>query len=277
MRLGGPVLTPYSGPQEWVNALQDLGYRAALCPVNEAAPDATVREYAQAAMEADILIAEVGAWSNPISADDAERARALEHCKRRLDLAERIGARCCVNIAGSRGARWDGPHPDNLSEATFERVVASVQEIIDSVQPEKTCYALESMPWVWPDSPDSYLALLKAIDRPQFAVHLDPVNMINCPARYYRTREFLLECFAKLGPHIRSCHAKDILLDDSLTVHLREACPGAGRLDYAAFLSELNRLDPDTPLLLEHLESSDAYLAAATYVRKVAAELLIAL
>ena len=39
------------------------------------------------------------------------------------------------------------------------------------------------MPYLLPDSPDSYLALLEAVDRERFAVHLDPVNMINTPAK----------------------------------------------------------------------------------------------
>ena len=35
------------------------------------------------------------------------------------------------------------------------------------------------MPWTLPDSPDSYLELMGAIDRRQFAVHFDPTNLIN--------------------------------------------------------------------------------------------------
>jgi hypothetical protein len=31
-----------------------------------------------------------------------------------LALADEIGSLCCVNISGSRGSQWDGPHPDNL-------------------------------------------------------------------------------------------------------------------------------------------------------------------
>ena len=60
------------------------------------------------------------------------------------------------------------------------------------------------MPYVLPDSPDSYLQLLEAIDRPQFAVHLDPVNMISSPRRFYGSGDFLRECFAKLGPYVKT-------------------------------------------------------------------------
>jgi sugar phosphate isomerase/epimerase len=271
MRLGGPVFEDTSTPEKWVQAVNKLGYRAADCPLGPDASDDEVQAYSRAARDADIVIAEVGAWSNPLADDEEQRRDALEKCRRGLDLADRIGARCCVNIAGSRGAQWDGPHPDNLSEETFEMIVETTRAIIDAVQPRRSFYALETMPWIFPDSPESYLRLIQAIDRPQFCVHLDPVNMINSPARLFDNAAFLRECFRLLGPHIRCCHAKDIVLRGQLTVHLDEVRPGQGALDYATFLRELNALDPDTPLILEHLPAAEDYHLAAAFVRGVAA------
>lgn len=272
MRLGGPVFGDISTPELWVAAVRKQGYRAAYCPLDAAANDATVRAYAEAAAQADIVIAEVGAWSNPISTEDGTRRAAIALCQKQLDLAERIGARCCVNIAGSRGEQWDGPHPDNLTAATFDLVVQTVREIIDAVQPRRTFYTLETMPWAFPDGPDSYLALIKAIDRPAFAVHFDPVNLISSPQRYFDNAAFLRDCFARLGPWIKSCHAKDILLAPRLTVHLDEVRPGLGGLDYATLLHEIRVLDPEIPLLLEHLPDAAEYVLAADYIRSIAAE-----
>ena len=81
---------------------------------------------------------------------------------------------------------------------------------------------------------------------------------------------------ARLGPHIRSCHAKDILISGPLSVHLDEVRPGTGNLDYRALLGELNKLDADLPLMLEHLPNEAEYDLAAQYVRGVAKELNIA-
>jgi len=276
MRLGGPILEPYSSPDEWVALLREHGYRAAPCPVKGDDPE-EIAAYAEAAQAAGIVIAEVGAWSNPISSDPVARTAAIDLCKRKLSLADRIGARCCVNIAGSRGGQWDGPHPDNFSQETFDLIVSTVQEIIDAVQPERTCYTLETMPWIFPDGPDSYLELIEAIDRDRFAVHLDPVNMVNSARRYFNNAELLRESFAKLGSHIRSIHAKDIAIERGLTLHLNEVRPGTGGLDYRVFLEEADRLDPDTPILLEHLPNDDEYRAAAEYLRSVADELGVAL
>jgi len=270
MRLGGPIWVDYDDPQMWVNALSDLGYKAAYCPVTTETDEAMVSAYARAAENAGIVIAEVGAWSNPLSPDEDTRKPALEHCKKSLDLADRIDALCCVNIAGSRGEKWDGPAAADLTEETFAMIVDVVRDIIDSVKPRRTFYTLEPMPWMYPDSPDSYLRLIEAIDRKAFAVHLDPVNLINNPQRYFHNTRFLRECFAKLGPYIKSCHAKDILLGDSLTVHLTEVRPGLGQLDYRTFLRELSALDPDIPLMVEHLPDENEYRLAAEFIVSVA-------
>jgi sugar phosphate isomerase/epimerase len=265
--LGGPV--DEVDPDTWIKQMQKRGYRAAYCPVDADAPDDLLQSYMAAARQTDIVIAEVGAWSNPISPNEKERTEAISYCQQQLDLADRIGARCCVNIAGSRSEQWDGPDPDNVSDDTFDLIVETVRAIIDAVKPTRTYYTLETMPWVLPDSPDTYLSLIQAIDRPHFAAHLDPVNLVNSPRRYYRNGDLIRECFKKFGAHIKSCHAKDIRLEPELTTHLNEVRPGLGGLDYAVYLSELAKLD-GVPLMLEHLETAAEYRQAAKHVRKVA-------
>jgi sugar phosphate isomerase/epimerase len=265
MRLGAPVFE-FTTPDQWVAAHREAGYGACYWPTeSEGQEDA----YLQAAREAGLVVAEVGAWSNPMSPDAVQRATAIENCKAKLALAERVGARCCVNITGSLGYRWDGPDARDLTDEAFDQIVVTTRQIIDAVKPSRTFYALETMPWAYPDSADSYLRLLAAIDRKSAGVHLDPVNLVNCPARYFRTDLLLRECFAKLGPRIRSCHAKDVLLAPKLTVHLDEVAPGLGKLDYATFLRELSRLDADTTLMIEHLQPQE-YPPAAAHIRKVA-------
>ena len=269
LRLGGPVFEKYADPEAWVAALRKLGYSAAYCPVRADASDDVVKAYETAARRANIVIAEVGAWSNPISPDEPTRKAALEKCRHQLALAERIGARCCVNITGSRSQKWDGPSPKNLTAETFDMIVETTRSIIDEVKPTRTYFTLETMPWAYPDSPDSYLRLFQAIDRKGFAVHLDPVNLVCSPQRYYGNGALIRECFAKLGPHIKSCHAKDILLQPQLTTHLDEVRAGTGGLDYATFLRELSKLT-DVPLMLEHLPNAEEYAKAAEHIRSVA-------
>jgi len=270
MRLGGPVFQPYHDPDSWIAALRSCGYTAAYAPQ---IPDGfTPADFAHAADAANIRIAEVGVWNNPLCRDEDVRRAAIAKCQEKLALADELGAACCVNIAGSRGAEWAGPHPDNLAAETFDLIVVTVREIIDSVKPRRTVYALETMPWIYPNSVESYVRLLEAIDRPAFGVHFDPVNLINSPERYFDNAALIQEFVAALGPHIKSVHAKDTLLHSRLTTHLDEVQPGLGALDYRTLLRTLDPLGPDLPIMLEHLKTAEEYTQAASYVRGIAAE-----
>jgi sugar phosphate isomerase/epimerase len=274
MRIGGPVFK-YSDPKSWVESLRHCGYSAAYCPVKSNDDESTICAYLEAAEEANIIIAEVGVWNNPLSQEKEDRLMALKKCQEQLLLADRVGARCCVNIAGSRGKKWDGPHPDNLTEETFDLIVKTVQEIIDAVRPTRTFYTLETMPWIYPDSADSYSSLIKAINHKEFAVHFDPVNLICSPQRYYANGDLIRDFFKKLGPYIRSCHAKDVILLEKFIAHLEEVRPGLGGLDYKTFLIELNKIDPETSIMLEHLSSEEEYSMATSYIRSVADKMRI--
>jgi sugar phosphate isomerase/epimerase len=268
MRLGAPLYTQTASPDEWAAAHRTLGYGAAYCP-NVNSP-AEAQEYARAAHKAGLVIAEVGAWCNPLSRDETEARKNIAYIQERLALAESIGARCCVNIAGSRGQKWDGPDPDDLTDETFDAIVQSVREIIDAVKPTRTFYTLEPMPWMYPDSAESYERLVVAIDRPAFGVHYDPVNLVNSPQHYFRNGAYMRDFIRRLGPRIKSVHAKDSLLGQNLTTHLDEVRPGLGRLDYAVLLTELERLNPDLPLMVEHLQKAEDYDLAVQYIRRVA-------
>jgi sugar phosphate isomerase/epimerase len=273
MRLGVSLHTESDEPDAIARAYVDAGYSTAVCPQVTLDQPERMRAIRAAFARHDVLLAEIGVWNNMLDPNPARRAANVEANARALALADELGVVCCVNIAGSfHPTRWDGPHPRNLSEEAFELTVQNVRHIIDAVKPRRTRYSLETMPWVIPDSVDSYLRLIDAIDRPMFGVHLDPVNMINCPARYYDNAGFLRECFSRLGPWIVSCHGKDIIMSDQLTVHLDEVRPGLGRLDYQVFLKELSRLDSDTPLILEHLSQAE-YPATREYVVGVAAQI----
>jgi sugar phosphate isomerase/epimerase len=272
VRLGGPVFGDLKDPGEWIKAVKAKGYSAAYCPVPVGTDLITIKAFEKAAKDANILISEVGAWSNPISKNEKERKDAIKKCKDSLALADLIGAGCCVNISGSRGEKWDGPDPENFTKETFDLIVQTTREIIDEVKPTRTFFTLETMPWAFPDSPDSYLELIKAIDRKQMAAHLDPVNMINSPRRYYNNGAFIKECFDKLGPYIKNCHSKDILLGKNLTTHLDEVLIGTGGLDYKVYLTELSKLK-NVPLMLEHLKTSEEYDQAAANVKKVGASI----
>jgi len=278
MRLGAPLFDPFASPEEWVALLKQKGYSAAYCPVHLGDSAQKIEEYRLAAIEHDIVIPEVGAWSNnPLHPDPAVREQSIQNSIQQLRLADQVGAHCCVNIAGSFGEIWDSPHPDNVSQRAFDMTVAAVQRILDTAQPRHACYTLEMMPWTIPDSAESYLDLIRAIDRPNFVVHFDPVNIINSARRYYSNADVIRHCFDLLGPYIKGVHGKDISLRYQLTLCLEEVVPGTGGLRYDVLLSCMEQTDPDMPLLLEHMPLAEQYEQGAAFVRTVAEQLGIAI
>ena len=229
MRIGGGIEKAYHNPEEWVKFAKDLRYSAVLCPVDSSSDQATRREYLKAAREADLLIGEVGVWRNCLAKDEMTRKAAMDYAKAQLALADEMGANCCVNIIGSHSeTAWDGFSAENYSDDFYALAVDSVREIIDAVKPKNTFYTIEPMPWVLPDSPEQYLKLIQDVDRKEFAVHLDFVNMINCPERFCKSTEFVKHCFDLLGPYIKSIHCKDSVMEQAYTaiIHAREGHVG---------------------------------------------------
>lgn len=268
VRLGGPVPGKFDDPIQWVKAVKSLNYSAAVCPVPPGTSSELIKAFRSEAKKNNILISEVGVWNNMFDPDKIAGEAAIKKNIVSLQLADELGACCCVNISGAKGEIWDGPYPGNYSKETFDQIVENVRNIIDQVKPKNTFYSLEPMPYMLPDSPDTYLELIKAVNRDRFAVHLDPVNMISSPQRYFNNAAFLKDCFSKLGPYIKSVHAKDITIMPELTVHLEERRPGLGSLDYAVFLREMSKLK-DIPLMMEHLDKQEDYKLAAEYIRQV--------
>lgn len=267
LRLGGPAFAKTDDPEALAQWHRQQGYRAAYCPKASVQEPDRVRAIAQAFAKHEVVIAEVGRWCNLLDPDAAQRKKNLATVTEGLALAEAIGALCCVDIAGSFNPNvWYGPHPDNFTSQFFDAAVANARQIIDAVQPKRAKFCYEMMGWAMPESPDRYLAMLKAVDRPAFAVHLDPCNLVNSPEKFYRNTDLLNECFDKLGRWIVSCHAKDLTWDVEMNVHFREVRPGTGSLDYDTYLQRLAALPHPAPLMIEHLSGAEEYTHAAQHI-----------
>ena len=275
MRLGGPIFVKPDDPAVLAKAHRDLGYRAAYAPGDLAVTDkeriaGLIKEFARQ----DVVIAEVGAWKNMLDPDAEKRRLNMAFVTQQLALAELLGARNCVDIAGSYNPDvWYGPNPKNLSQEFVDATVENCRKLIDAVKPQRTFFSIEMMPWSFPSDPDEYLRLIKAVDRKAFGVHLDVCNTMNSPTRLYNNSTIIHECFSKLGPWIKSCHAKDLKWGPGVQVCIQETIPGTGVIDYSTYLRELSQLGMDAPLMLEHLHSEEEYTHGREYIEGVARSL----
>ena len=275
MLLGGTVTGNFSTPEEWGELLTKSGFKAITAPFSCNDSDETIDRYMSIIGDKGVLISEIGVWKNIFDPDPAAALDALQYAKGQLRLADRLKIPCCVNIAGTASPMgWDAADKSNFSRETRQKLIDTVRDIIDSVDPEYTYYCLEPMPWMLPDSPDEYLKLIEEIDRDKFAVHMDFVNMINSPRRFLMAEEFIEECFSKLAPYIKSTHIKDSKMDKlGYTTHIDECPPGKGELDYAKVLKIMDKYLPaDGAILLEHMNTFEDYNDAFRYVKSKAEE-----
>ena len=268
MKLGLSGALEHNNAQEWAKKHYDLGCRAINFPLDYTDKDEIIQDYVAQAKEYGLVIAEVGAWCNPLDKDAAKRAEAMHRCKEQLRLADRIGAICCVNISGSKGDKWDAAHKDNFTCETWAEMVASIQEIIDDVNPQQACYSIEPMPWMYPMGPDEYLQLIKDVNRDKFKVHMDIFNWITTPSRYFANEEFMEECFAKLGSYIVSCHLKDVHMAEEMTIKFEEVACGDGEISLEKYVELANQVTMDMPMIIEHLHSDEEYLESLKYIKK---------
>ncbi len=273
VRLGGPVFVPDTDPDVWAAAAREK-YRAVYAPNVALGDRDRIKAVVDAVKKHDLVIAEVGRWNNMLDADPAKREANLKSVTEGLALAEELGAKCCVNIAGSDNpTNWAGPAAGNFSDEFFEQTVENARRIIDAVKPKRAKFAIEMMSWAIPDSADSYLKLARAIDREGFGFHIDICNIINSPRVFWNTTALINDTFDKLGPRIVSAHAKDLKWIEESSIHFAECVIGEGKIDFVSYLKRMAALpDKDVPLMIEHMANAEEYERCRLHLLKLGKE-----
>ncbi|SNU08591.1 Sugar phosphate isomerase/epimerase [Lachnospiraceae bacterium] len=267
MRLGTSSPLTHTSAKQWAEQQVSLGCKTVVFPVQSNEPIGKINSYKNAAEEYGLSIAEVGIWRNALSPDLNQRKTDMDYCIEQLRLADYLGARCAVNVAGAFGPRWDGHYKANFSKEARCETIKMVREIIDRANVKNTFFTLEPMPWMIPTGPKDYLKLIEEVDRDRFAVHMDIINMTNSMERYFQAEEFIDECAELLGDRIRSCHIKDVHLKEEYTFQLQECAPGCGEYPLGYYMSKMNEIDSEMPIILEHLNTDDEYKKYLKYIQ----------
>ena len=269
MKLGISSCLNHSSATEWADKMVALGLECVNFPINCDAGAEKISAYKKAADDAGLLIAEVGIWKNTLDTDLSERKKWIDYSVGQLQMADDIGAICAVNVVGTPyGPRWDGGYKENFSDECWQMAIKMIQQIIDTAKPKKAKFSIESMPWMIPSSPDEYVKMINDVNREEFGAHLDVVNMITSPQRYFYNSDFLKECFEKLKGKICSCHLKDVVLKPEFTFQLEETACGKGILDIELFAELATKENQNMPMIIEHLTTDQEYIESVKYVQK---------
>ena len=78
-------------------------------------------------------------------------------------------------------------------------------------------------------TPEIAREILDEVNSPWVRNDYDSANWITLES-VYNTGAALDSHFDVMGQHIVSCHAKDIWIENRLTLHLQDGCPGKARL-----------------------------------------------
>jgi len=128
-----------------------------------------------------------------------------------------------------------------------------------------------------PDSADSYLELVRAIDRERFAVHLDVVNLVCSPQRYFANAALNPRVRGEAWPTDQELPCQGYRAGRSAYGASGRGAAGAGRDGLSCTAAGAEHAGPRLPLMLEHLQNEPEYDQAASYVRSVAWELNVRL
>jgi len=288
IRFGGPIFEAdtkaagageshgaHGDPRLIAKAHKIKGYTAAYVPHVTLDDKEKIKEIREAFEKENIMLAEVGYWENIIDLDEATRKHHMDRLTSALYLAEEVGARCAVDIFGSyvHGNGNSRFVAKNFSDDAFNDAVDVARLLIDTVKPKTAFFAYEIFPFNVVDCPEMIEKLIHAVDRKQFGVHLDLVNLINCPRAYFSSGDIMRDCVKRFGDRIIAAHVKDIKLKEpAISVILEEVVAGTGGIDMNAFVREIHKLPQEIPFMMEHLANEDEYNRAAAYIRKCAEE-----
>lgn len=236
--------------------VRELGFSGIFTRFRRNDPHTTPRRKAQRvrdllADEGVQLFQATGYWQNMITPDETQRQEAVRTIQAALRLAGWMGARGIDTGPGSMNP--DGPwfpHPDNWTATARRQLVKTLKACAPAAEDAGVYLSLESHQLVTLQTPEITREILDEVDSPWVRCDYDSANWITLDT-VYDTAAALNHHFDLLGKHIVSAHAKDIWIENRLTLHLQDGCPGKGLMDFKTLFRRIEDLSTDYPVIAE--------------------------
>jgi sugar phosphate isomerase/epimerase len=200
----------------------------------------------------NMTVAAISGHFNMIHPNVRVRNAGLQGLRLLASACERLGTSVITLCTGTRDTTsiWRR-HADNDAPEAWEDLLASMRQAIQIAEAYDVTLAFEPEVANVVDSARKARRLLDETGSPNLKVTMDGANIYHA-GELPRMREMLDEAFALLGPDVALAHAKD-LDHDGEAGHLPA---GKGLLDYAHYLSLLDQLALDVPLILHGLDEA---------------------
>ncbi len=219
--------------------------------------------------ENNLEIVQVGAWAfNPLRPTPATAQIARDALAAAVDL----GAPYIILGGGTKNPNHSFcGHPGNFTDEAIAEAATSLKPLAREAEGAGVLVTLEIHFATVLTDWQACRKLIEAIDSPAVKINLDAANMIRFE-HYWNSTDYLREGMAILGEMIETCHAKDVVMHDTLHLHMDECPAGEGCLEYAEIIGLVDtHLRPTTYMIVEHTPL-DKLSAAMAYIRDSAAK-----
>lgn len=252
-----------------LQAAADLGFKTVQIRADDpaSATDSDIARVAGLYEEFGFPMAQsVGNYGGGLCSDDeSERADAIGFVVEMIKLSAKLGCPNTYFRPGSmnRSGAWL-PHPENRSDAVFDRLVDSGKQVCAVAESEGVDMAIEGGVVSPLYSAQRVRDLIDAVGSPRLKFNMDPVNFVGSIEQAYGNTDLLNEFYELLPDRILGAHAKDFTLVEGLLPVFEESIIGQpeSMLDQATFLHGMQRVCPDAHILIEHLPDDKVPLAA---------------
>ena len=202
--------------------------------------------------ERNVNMAAISGTFNMIHPDLQQRADGLRRLRVLASACGRVGTSVITLCTGTRdpNSMWRR-HPDNDSLEAWNDLVETMHQALQIAEEYEVTLALEPEVANVVDSAQKARRLLDEMGSSYLKVVIDGANIFHT-GELAHMREILDEAFALLAEDIVIAHAKD-LDHDGEAGHL---AAGKGLLDYNHYLSLLDGLEFDVPLILHGLSEA---------------------
>ena len=224
------------------------------------------RAIAATLAEAGIRIVQcAGLAPNLVSTDAAIRAEWVGSLAELLTAARSLDAEMMLTGCGSHHPTFSyGPSPENHTQATRDRLVASLRELAARAEDVGIPVAMECHVLTTLDSAEHVREIFDAVDSPWIGANFDPVNFLGSLQDVYRSGEVARHVASTVGTRLMpAAHIKDVVVEPDLVVKIAEAPPGTGIMDLDAVMEACATLPPEAALVVEHFGPEESAVALA--------------
>ena len=215
------------------------------------------KEIAAALGERNLAISALGYYPNPLHPDPTHRATVIDHLKKVIVAAGRMGVALVNTFCGGDAAK--------PVDANWQEALKVWPEIIAHARANGVKLAFENCPMIfsydeWPGGHN--IAYSPAIWRRILATWQDDIGLNYDPSHLVWQMIDQARFIREFGGHIRHVHAKDLMIDrDGLYEQgILSAgigwqiprMPGLGEVDWSVIFSGLYRAGYDGPVIIEH-------------------------